>query len=122
RHEKLVRDQLARRNVEHFLPTTKRINQWTDRKKVVEIPLFAGYCFARMSWVDRLPVLQSQGVVRFVGRADRPEPIPVEESASVRSLISNSSELVGHPYLKEGMLVEIIGGPLQGAKGRLFRE
>ena len=122
RHEKLVRDQLARRNVEHFLPTTKRINQWTDRKKVVEIPLFAGYCFARMSWVDRLPVLQSQGVVRFVGRAERPEPIPDEEIDSLRSLINNASELVGHPYLKEGMFVEVIGGPLHGVKGRLVRE
>ena len=122
RHEKLVRDQLARRNVEHFLPTTKRINQWTDRKKVVEIPLFAGYCFARMSWVDRLPVLQSQGVVRFVGRAERPEPIPDEEIDSLRNLIKNSAELVGHPYLREGMPVEVIGGPLQGVKGRLVRE
>ena len=123
RHEKRVRDQLVRQNVEHFLPTTKRINQWTDRKKEVEIPLFAGYCFARMSWVDRLPILQSQGVVRFVGRAERPEAIPDEEIDSLRNLINNSAELVvGHPYLREGMLVEVIGGPLQGVKGRLVRE
>jgi len=122
RHEKLVRDQLARRKVEHFLPTTKRINQWTDRKKEVEIPLFAGYCFARMSWVDRLPILQSQGVVRLVGRAGRPEPIPDEEIDSLRNLINKSLELVDHPCLKEGMLVEVIRGPLQGAKGRLVRE
>src|SRR4026208_2236770 len=96
RHEKLVRDQLARRNVEHFLPTTKRINQWTDRKREVEIPLFAGYCFARLSWENRLKVLQSQGVVRLVGPAARPEPIPDEEIDSLRNLINNSSELLGH--------------------------
>ena len=56
RHEKLVREQLARRNVEHFLPTTKRLNQWMDRKKEVEVPLFPGYCFARLRWEDRLQV------------------------------------------------------------------
>src|SRR5688572_14023140 len=121
RHEKLVRDQLARRNVEHFLPMTRRINQWTDRRKEVEVPLFAGYCFVRLPWADRLTVLQSQGVIRFVGCA-RPEPIPDEEIESLRTLMDNSSELVCHPYLKEGTLVEVISGPLQGVKGRLVRE
>ena len=57
----------CKRNVEHFLLTIKRFNHWTDRKKEVEIPLFAGYCFARLTWEDRLSVLQSQGVVRPVG-------------------------------------------------------
>jgi transcription termination/antitermination protein NusG len=122
RHEKMVRDQLARRNVEHFLPTTRRINQWTDRRKEIEVPLFAGYCFVRLSWADRLAVLQSQGVVRFVGCAARAEPIPDEEINSLRTLVKNSSQVVCHPYLKEGMLVEVTNGPLQGIKGRLVRE
>jgi len=122
RHEKRVRAQLAERNVEHFLPTTKRINQWSDRRKEVEVPLFTGYCFARLSGGDRLPVLRSQGVVRFVGCAGRPEPIPDEEIESLRKLLNTSSEFVGYPYLKEGMFVEVIRGPLQGIKGRLIRE
>ena len=122
RHEKLVRDQLARRNIEHFLPTTKRFNQWTDRKKQVEVPLFPGYCFARLRWEDRLAVLQSQGVVCLIGSAGRAEPIPDEEIDSLRKVLNNSSEFAYHPYLKEGMLVEVIHGPLQGVKGRLVRE
>ena len=122
RHEKLVRDQLGRRNIEHFLPTTKRINQWSDRRKQVEVPLFGGYCFARLRWEDRLTVLQSQGVVRFVGCAARAEPIPDVEIDSLRTVLRNSSEFVCHPYLKEGMLVEVINGPLQGVKGRMIRE
>ena len=122
RHEKVVRSQLELRNIENFLPTTRRLSQWTDRKKQVEVPLFAGYCFARFSLIDRLPVLQSEGVVRVVGSGERPEPIPDEEIESLRKLITNSSEFVCHPYLKEGMLVEVIRGPLQGVKGRLVRE
>jgi hypothetical protein len=31
----------CKRNLEHFLPTIKWLNQWTDRKKEVETPLFA---------------------------------------------------------------------------------
>jgi transcription termination/antitermination protein NusG len=122
RHEKIVRDQLDMRNIEHFLPTMRRLSQWTDRKKQIEVPLFAGYCFARFSSSDRLPVLQSQGVVRVVGSGGRAEPIPDEEIESLRRLINNASDYVCHPYLREGMLVEVINGPLQGVKGRLIRE
>ncbi len=122
RHEKLVRNQLEMRNVEHFLPTMRQLSQWTDRKKEIEVPLFAGYCFARFSLAERLPILQSQGVVRVVGSGGQPEPIPDEEIESLRTLISNSSDYVCHPYLRKGMLVEVIRGPLQGVKGRLVRE
>lgn len=122
RHEKVVRSHLEMRNVETFLPTMRRLSQWTDRKKEIEVPLFAGYCFARFSLADRLHVLQSQGVVRVIGSGGRPEPIPDEEIESLRKLISSPADYVCCPYLREGMLVEVIRGPLQGVKGRLVRE
>jgi transcription termination/antitermination protein NusG len=123
RHEKLVRGQLQKQNVEHFLPTIKRLNQWTDRKKEVEVPLFPGYCFAKLAWEDRLAVLQSQGVVRLVGGMGRPEPIPAHEIDSLRMLVKNyRSKLMPHSYLQEGMHVEVTNGPLRGVKGRLVRE
>ena len=122
RHEKVVRSQLEMRNVETFLPTMRRVSQWTDRKMEIDVPLFAGYCFARFSLADRLHVLQSQGVVRMIGFGGRPEPIPDEEIESLRKLISSPSDYVCCPYLIEGMLVEVIRGPLQGVKGRLVRE
>ena len=122
RHEKVVQGQLVMRNVEHFLPMTRKLSQWTDRKKKIKVPLFAGYCFARFALADRLPVLESKGVVRVVGRAGRPEPIPDVEIESLRELINNSSNFVYHPYLREGMLVQVISGPLQGVNGRLIRE
>jgi len=122
RHEKVVRSQLEMRNVENFLPTMRQLSQWTDRKKEIEVPLFAGYCFARFSLADRLPVLQSQGVVCVVGSGGRPEPIPDEEIESLRKIISSSSDYDCCSYLREGMIVEVIHGPLQGVKGRLVRE
>ena len=122
RHEKVVRSQLEMRNIETFLPTMRRLSQWTDRKKEIEVPLFAGYCFGRFSLTDRLPVLQSQGVVRLVGSSERPESIPDEEIESLRKLINSPSDYVCCPYLREGMLVEVTRGPLQGVKGRLVRE
>jgi len=122
RHEKVVRSQLEMRTIETFLPTMRRLSQWTDRKKEIEVPLFAGYCFARFTFANQLPVLQSQGVVRVIGFGGRPEPIPDEEIESLRKLISGPSNYVCCPYLSEGMLVEVVSGPLQGVKGRLVRE
>ena len=61
RHEKTVRDQLVRREVETFLPIAERWSRWKDRRKKVAFPLFPGYCFARFALVDRLRVLNVVG-------------------------------------------------------------
>lgn len=121
RHEKVVRDELAKRSIEHFLPTITRLSQWKDRKKQVEFPLFHGYCFARFSLAERLPVLQSTGVVRIVSCNGRPEPIPLAEIESLMILMTNRARYDLHPFMREGSLVEVVRGPLQGAKGRLLR-
>jgi len=122
RHEKVVRRQLQMQHIEAFLPTMRRWSQWTDRKKEVEVPLFAGYCFARFSLGDRLSVLQSQGVVQLIGSGGRPEPILDEEIESLKKLTSSSSNYACCPYLREGQLVKVVHGPLQGVKGHLVRE
>ena len=122
RHEKVVRSQLGRQNIESFLPTIKRWSQWKDRKKEIEFPLFSGYCFARFSLEDRLPVLQSSGVVSIVGSSGQPEPIPDSEIESLRIVVNKRFHYDLHPFLKEGALVEVTEGPLQGVKGRLVRK
>ena len=109
-------------NIENFLPTVKRWSQWKDRKKEIEFPLFTGYCFARFSLEDRLPVLQSTGVLSIIGSSGQPEAILDSEIESLRILVNNRYPYDPHPYLKEGMLVEVIRGPLQGVKGRLVRK
>jgi transcriptional antiterminator NusG len=120
RHEQIVRHELAIRNIEEFLPTVKRLSQWKDRKKEIEFPLFPGYCFARFSLDKRLAVLQSPGVVHIVG-ALRPEPIPDLEIESLRIVLNNRTRYELHPYLKEGCLVEVTKGPMQGVKGIFVR-
>ena len=40
RHAKVVRDQFVNQGIEPLLPTVKRMSQWKDRKKEIEVPLF----------------------------------------------------------------------------------
>ena len=122
RHEKIVRDQLAGQGIEPLLPTVKRLSQWKDRKKEIEVPLFAGYCFVRFEPRQKLPVLKTVGVVDIVGGGSRPEPIPDEEIAAIQTLMASVLPYDPHPYLQEGMMVEVIKGPLQGVRGMLLRK
>ena len=122
RHEKLVRDRLAGLSIEHLLPTVFRLNQWKDRKKEIEVPLFSGYCFARFPWADRLAVQTVSGVVGIVGGGALPTPIPYEEIDALKSLMASALKYDAHPYLHEGMVVEVTRGPLQGVRGILLRK
>ena len=122
RHEKMVRDQLVQQGIEPLLPTVKRLNQWKDRKKEVEVPLFSGYCFVRFTSDQKLSVLKTVGVVDIVGGGQRPEPIPDEEITAIQTLIASVLPYDPHPYLQEGMKVEVIRGPLQGLHGILLRK
>ena len=122
RHEKLVRDRLAALGIEHLLPTVHRLSQWKDRKKEVEVPLFSGYCFARFGWPDRLAVQTVSGVVEIIGGGQRPEPIPDAEIDALKSLMASELPYDAHPYLREGMMVEVRRGPLEGVRGILLRK
>ena len=108
--------------IEPLLPTVKRLSQWKDRKKEVEVPLVSGYCFVRFNAEQKLPVLKTVGVVDIVGGGQRPEPIPDEEITAIQTLMTSVLPYDPHPYLQEGMKVEVIRGPLQGIQGILLRK
>jgi len=122
RHEKIVRDQLANQRLEPLLPTVKRLSQWKDRKKEIEVPLFTGYCFVRFASEQKLPVLKTLGVVDIVGSGHSSEAIPDEEITAIKTLMTSVLPYDPHPYLHEGMQVEVVRGPLQGIRGILLRK
>ena len=122
RHEKRVRDQLVQRDVDTFLPLCESWRQWKDRKKKVELPLFPGYCFARFPLVEKLRVLNVLGVADLVGINGRPEAIHEDELAAIQQLVSTKLLYDPHPFLQEGMDVEVVRGPLAGVRGKLLRK
>jgi transcription antitermination factor NusG len=121
RHEKAVADQLQRHSIECFLPLIKTTHEWSDRKKEVELPLFAGYSFARivLSSPDRLRVLQTHGVAGFVGVRGIGIPIPEGQITSLRTLLGNQIPMQEHPFLHIGQRIRIKGGALDGVEGIL---
>jgi transcription antitermination factor NusG len=122
RHEQTVREQLERKGFDAFLPTIMRWSRWKDRKKQIEWPLFPGYCFARLNPANRLPVLKCSGVVSIVSFNGDIAPIPEHEIQSIRQLIETDLQYDPCPFIREGMLVEVMHGPLRGVVGRLVRK
>jgi transcription antitermination factor NusG len=122
RHENLVRDQLECKGFQPLLPTIKRLRQWKGRRKEVEVPIFSGYCFARFHLGQKLSVVKTSGVVEMVGNGYHPEPIPDEEINSLRTLLSRDSNCQAHPFLRDGMAIQVIRGPLEGVRGILLRK
>ena len=122
RHEKRVHQQLVGPGVEPFLPLVTRISRWKDRRKKLQIPLFSGYCFARFPLSQKLRILKTFGVVGIVGINGHAEPVPEGEIEAIQRLVAAPLRYDPYPYLKEGMWVEVIRGPLMGVKGILVRK
>lgn len=120
RHEKQVRDRLLAVGLEPLLPLGKQCRQWSDRKVWMNLPLFAGYCFARLALDNSLAVLRTPGVIRIVG-TPKPEPIPAEEIAAIQQICSVNRMIESCDYLIEGSWVEVVRGPLTGLRGQLVR-
>jgi len=121
RHEKRVAYRLEQRGVTVFLPTVKETHRWSDRKKVVELPLFSCYLFAKLRPTneDRLRVLCVDGVFRLVGDRTGGTPVPEAEIDAVRLLLEEKLPWSMHPFLKIGQRVRIRNGAMSGIEGVL---
>ena len=122
RHEQAVREQLARKHIEAFLPTVPRWSRWKDRKKKIDWPLFPGYCFARFNPAQQLPVLACTGVATIVAFDGELAQIPEHEISAIRQLVDSELAYDPCPLIQEGDKVEVTHGPLKGVVGRLVRK
>jgi transcriptional antiterminator NusG len=121
RHEKLVARQLQSYGFSTFLPLSRQLREWSDRKKMVETPLFPGYAFLRMVYEpdQRLRVLRTEGVVNFVGTQGHGVAIPDKQIEDIQILLASDVPYESHPYLKVGQKVRILSGSLNGTEGIL---
>ena len=121
RQESVVGAYLRWHGLEEFVPTYQCRRTWSDRVKVVEMPLFPGYLFCRFDENERVLVLRAPGVVQIVGVAGKPEAVPDEQVEAVKKLAASGLPASPCPYLREGMRVRIRSGAMKGVEGRLTK-
>jgi transcription antitermination factor NusG len=121
RHEKHVEAQLLEKRISTFLPLLKKIQQWSDRRKEVQVPLFSCYLFVRTHQMieARLRVLKTPGVLGLVGSQGQGTAIPDEEVESIKTILKAKVPFGVHPYVRIGQRVRVWGGALEGVEGVL---
>ena len=124
KHECKVAAELSAAGVTVFLPTTEEVRQWSDRRKVLQIPLFACYVFVKVALSDAvyLRVLRVPGVLRWLTLHGIPCEIPPEEVEAVRRVIMSGIASSPYPFLKTGDRVRVHGGCLEGLEGILVSD
>ena len=119
-YERTVSRSLQNKGYVEFAPFYRAERRWSDRTKLVEFPLFPGYVFCRFDVQQRLPVLQTPGVVSVVGFGSEFAVIDDVEIDAVRKVVTSGSEVRPWPYLRVGQRVRVRGGTLKGLDGILL--
>ena len=122
RHEKRVADRLEERKICTFAPVVPQRRQWSDRRAVVDVPLFSCYVFVRTAptSAERFTILGTPGVLGFVGSARMGTPIPADQICGIQVAVREKLLLTVHPYTSAGKRVRIRGGALDGVEGILI--
>src|SRR5262245_5761586 len=87
RFEKRVTEILNRKKIENYCPINKVVRQWSDRKKLVNEPLFPYFVFIRITECELLSLKEIDGVVNFVYWLGRPATIRDSEIDSIKQFL-----------------------------------
>jgi transcription termination/antitermination protein NusG len=120
-YEKPVSAALRGKGFEEFLPLYRTRRQWSDRVKVMDLPLFPGYLFCRLNLEQRMPVLTTPGFLYIVGIGKNPEPVDESEILAIQSVLRSGIPATPWPSLMVGQKVQLNRGPLCGLIGVLAK-
>ena len=109
--EKKVNQRLLDLGFETYLPLRKQLKQWSDRRKLVEIPLINSYIFVRTLQSKLLDIVKVEGVSRYISFSGRPVVVRDVEIDMMKEFLSSNSEIeVIDGLVQIGKLVKIKKG------------
>ncbi len=124
RHEKKVHQMLLEQDLSSFLPLIETWKQWSDRKKKVSDPLFRGYVFVNICLrKDNIKVLDTEGVVKFIGIGKNPSVIGEKDIDWLRKLVREPDAIQGVGVsLPAGQRVRVLAGPFKDLEGVVVKQ
>jgi transcription antitermination factor NusG len=117
RHEMMVSTILRSKGYEEFLPMYRVKRQWSDRRKVIETPMFTGYVFCRLNSGISWAIVTTPGVIRIVGTRKEVSVIEDHEIESIQAVLKSGMKVEPCAFAKVGDRVRISSGPLTGVEG-----
>lgn len=120
RTEKKVGESLSQKGIESYVPIVKVMRQWSDRKKMIELPLLNGYVFVHIDKNGQDIIMQTKGIVNYVKSEGKIAVIRNSEIESLKQLVvlgyNIESSAIDKIYV-EGDKVKISSGALKGIEG-----
>lgn len=124
RWEKKIDANLIRKNIESWCPLQKIERQWSDRKKIVEEPLFKSYIFVRIDLSQKVKVLQTDGILNFVHYLGKPAIIKDEEISLIKQYLLEKDvriSLISKEGYAESTRIKVNHGVFMGKEGTVLR-
>lgn len=122
RHEARVKDYCEQRAIDVFLPTHRSWRQWSDRKKLLALPLFPSYVFIRAGAAERSRIVGAPGFLWFVHDRKGPTTVDNDELNSIRLLLASGWEYDPMPKVEVGDEIEVVRGAMRGCRGFLLQK
>lgn len=88
RWEKKLAAVLSAKGYDVYCPLNKTMKQWSDRKKLVEEPLFKTYLFVKIEESRKYELLNIRGLLGFVNYLGKPGIVRDEEIITIKKFLS----------------------------------
>lgn len=124
RWEKKIDSVLIRKGIESWCPLQKVERQWSDRKKIIEEPLFKSYVFVRIDDTERSKVLMTDGALNFVYYLGKPAVIKDEEVENIKLYLAEKDAkitIISDEGFSSGDLVKVNYGVFMDQEGTVVR-
>jgi transcription antitermination factor NusG len=120
RWEKKVAELLGKAEIENYCPLNKVERQWSDRKKIVEEPLFTSYVFVRVNAKQQTALREVDGVLNLVYWLGKPAAIREDEIDLIKRFLNTHKNVrLEKTQLSVNDKVKIISGPLMEMQGEV---
>ncbi|UQD56111.1 UpxY family transcription antiterminator [Flavobacterium sp. K5-23] len=86
--EKKVAERLNEIGIVTYCPLISKTSQWSDRKKIVHVPLFNSYVFVQLTEKERNLIFEVPGVVRYLFWLGKPAIVRSSEIEAIKKWLS----------------------------------
>ncbi len=123
RAERQVETRFLEKGYEAYVPVERRSRKWSDRVKMIDWPLFASYCFVRITARDVVEVRRIPGVVMIIKFGKDYAIVPDNDIEVIRRAQQEkvSFRLENAEHLRKGSRVRVREGNFAGLTGELLK-
>ncbi len=117
RWEKKVAHSLSEKGIENYCPLNRVMRQWSDRKKVIEEPLFKGYVFIRIPDKEKWNVKLVDGVINYVYWLGKPAVVRDTDIEKIRMFLREFDNVEVSEHIEVNSAVVVKQGVMMDYKG-----